>query len=54
MATVKQIEAVILKVAGNPSSGPVKDFAREAAEAIAKLDEPEVKSKRVIDERETR
>lgn len=54
MASVKLIEETILRVAGNPVAGPIREWAREAAEAVAKLDEPEAKSKRVVDERETR
>jgi len=43
MATVKDIEKVILKVAGNPSSGAIKDLAPVWAEEIAKLDAPKIK-----------
>jgi len=44
MASVKQIEEAILKVAGSPSVGAIKDLAPFMAEAIAKLDKPEVKA----------
>lgn len=54
MATVNQIEKVILRVAGNPASGPFKEYAREMAEAIVALDVPEQKAKRVVENRETR
>jgi len=43
MATAKDIERIILKVAGNPSSGVVKDLAPVWAEEIAELDAPKVK-----------
>ena len=43
MATVKDIEKVILKVAGNPSSGAIKDLAPVWAEEIAQLDAPKIK-----------
>jgi len=53
MATAKDIERVILKVAGNPSVGAVKDLAPVWAEEIAKLDEPKVKRATIAPE-ETR
>ena len=43
MATVKDIERVILKVAGDPSVGVIKELAPVWAAEIAKLDEPKVK-----------
>lgn len=54
MATVNEIEQTILRVAGHPSVGAIRDLAKKMAEEIAALDEKEVKSKRVLDERETR
>jgi hypothetical protein len=57
MADVKSIEAAILRVAGNPASGPIRELARKMAEEVAALDgkpEETVKAKRVLDERETR
>lgn len=53
MADIDVIEKTILRVAGYPVSGPFKSLAREMAEEIAALDAPK-KSKRVVDERETR
>jgi hypothetical protein len=40
MATEKQIEEAILRVAGNPSSGSIKALAAEMAQAVADLDAP--------------
>jgi hypothetical protein len=57
MATEKQIEETILRVAGNPSSGSLKALAPVIARAIAELDAPpveKVKEKRVIDSSEIR
>lgn len=42
--TKEQIKEIILKTAGNPSSGVIKDLADDLAEAISKIDEPEKKS----------
>lgn len=38
MATVNDIKSTILKVAGNPVSGPISALAGEMAEAIFELD----------------
>ena len=58
MATEKQIEDVILGLAGKPSSGIIKELAPTWARAIADMDKvPEVqekKEKRVIDSEEIR
>jgi hypothetical protein len=57
MATVKQIEETILKVAGDPTSGSLKSLAPIIARAIAELDAPlveKVKEKRVVDSSEIR
>jgi len=56
MATEKQIEQAILAVAGNPSSGIIKELAPKMARAVAGLDEiPELKKeKRVTDSEEIR
>lgn len=57
MATKDQIKKAILKVAGNPTSGPIAGLADEMAEAIAKLDEPDSargSQKRVTGPTETR
>ncbi|AUV61416.1 hypothetical protein phiPsal1_007 [Pontimonas phage phiPsal1] len=53
MATVKEIERIILKVAGNPSSGAIKSLAPVWAEEIAKLDEPKIK-RATVEPEETR
>jgi len=53
MATAKEIERLIMKVAGNPSSGPIRDMAPVWAEEIAKMDEPKVKRATIAPE-ETR
>lgn len=37
MTTKEQIKNVILKTAGDPETGVIKDFADEMAEAIVKL-----------------
>lgn len=52
MATAKDIERVILEVAGHPSSGAIKDLAPVMARLIVELDEPVVV--REVDKRETR
>ena len=54
MATASQIEYVILRIAGDPVSGIVKDLAPIWAKEICKLDQPEKRSKRVIEPEETR
>lgn len=60
MATEHEIKQVILRVAGNPSSGAIKELAPVLAKAIAELDEDSRKAKkperevRVIDAPETR
>ena len=64
MATKAEIKKVILDVAGNPESGPVKQLADAWADAIVALDEPakpkeekaeqEVKETRVISAAEKR
>lgn len=40
MATFDQIKAVILDVAGNPTSGAIADFADKWAAAIVSIDQP--------------
>ena len=58
MATEKQIEDIILGLAGKPSSGAIKNLAPIWARAIVELDKvPEVqekKEKRVTDSEEIR
>lgn len=46
MATEKQIEEAILKVAGKPSSGVIKNLAPIMAAAIAELDEEKSRAKK--------
>jgi hypothetical protein len=53
MATEKEIEKVILKVAGNPSAGGIKTLAPVMAAEIAKLDEPKIK-RATVEPEETR
>lgn len=43
MSTAKEIERIILKIAGNPQSGAIADLAPVWAQAIAELDEPKIK-----------
>lgn len=52
MATVEQIERVILEVAGHPTAGDIAELAPIMARLIAEMDEP--RARRVIDARETR
>lgn len=40
MATKAEIKKVILDIAGNPESGPVKNLADQWADAIVALDAP--------------
>ena len=57
MATRDQIKQTILRVAGNPTSGVVKDLADEWARQIEELDNPPVqrsKEKRVMESSEIR
>lgn len=53
MATKEQIVDAILKVAGNPAAGEIKDLAEAFADAIVSLDAP-VTEKRVVKAEETR
>jgi hypothetical protein len=58
MATKDEIKAALLKAAGNPSSGIVKDLADDFATAVWELDNKNsinpAKEVRVIDSKETR
>lgn len=60
MASKEEIKKAILKVAGNPVTGVVKDLADAWADAIYELDNPKSKAgvpsadKRVIEPQETR
>lgn len=50
MATKEQIKKAILEVAGNPESGVIVALADKWADAIVKLDEPEVAAKEPVKE----
>ena len=58
MATQEQIKAAILKTAGNPSAGVIKDLADELAKAVWELDNTNsvnpAKEVRIVDSKETR
>jgi hypothetical protein len=57
MATKEQIIEAILKVAGDPTVGVIKDLAEDFADAIISLDAPvakETKETRVVKSEETR
>jgi hypothetical protein len=55
MATVAQVKRAILKVAGNPESGPIAQLADEMAKAVVALDEETpTREKRVVSPTETR
>ena len=57
MANKDQIKAAILKVAGNPTSGNIRDLAEDMAQAIVDLDNPPAqknKEQRVTHSTETR
>ena len=53
MASVDEIKAAILKVAGDPTIGIVAELAEAMAVAVAELDLP-AKEVRVIKPKETR
>jgi len=53
MATKKEIVEAILKTAGNPDTGIIKDLADAFATAIVAIDAP-VKETRVDSPKETR
>jgi hypothetical protein len=54
MADKETIKRTILKIAGNPSAGAIKDLAEEWARAIVALDEEPTKETRVMKVAETR
>lgn len=58
MASHSEIRAAILKVAGNPDSGVIKDLADDMARAVVALDsvveEAPAKEIRVVRAKETR
>jgi hypothetical protein len=43
MATHAQVKAAILRVAGNPESGAIRDLVDAMASAVVAIDAPEVK-----------
>jgi hypothetical protein len=58
MATKDEIKAAILKTAGNPSAGIIKDLADDFAKAVWELDNKNsvnpAKEVRIVDSKETR
>ena len=54
MADKDTIKRTILKIAGNPSSGPMKELAEEWARAIVELDAEPAKETRIIKAAEKR
>lgn len=54
MATKEQIKEAILKIAGEPVSGPIADLANSWAEAIVALDNPQTAASAPAAEKETR
>ncbi len=56
----EQVKQTILRTAGYPESGAIKDIADALADAIIKIDQPEikkyepVKETRVVESNETR
>jgi hypothetical protein len=58
MATKDEIKAALLKAAGNPSTGIIRDLADDFAQAIWELDNTNsvnpAKEVRIVDSKETR
>lgn len=59
MASKEQIKATILRIAGNPTTGIIVDFADDMADAIHNLDNPSKAGvpsaeKRIVEPQETR
>jgi hypothetical protein len=58
MATKDEIKAALLKAAGNPSAGIIKDLADDFAQAVWELDNTNsinpAKEVRIVDSKETR
>jgi hypothetical protein len=58
MATRDEIKAAILKTAGNPSTGIIRDLADDFAKAVWELDNTNsnnpAKEVRIVDSKETR
>ena len=50
MATHAQVKAAILKVAGNPESGAIRDLVDAMAKAVVDIDAPEVKEYKPVAE----
>ena len=50
MATHAQVKAAILKVAGNPESGAIRDLVDAMAKAVVEIDAPEVKEYKPVAE----
>jgi hypothetical protein len=46
----EQVKQAILKTAGYPESGAIKDIADALADAIIKIDEPEIKKYELVKE----
>lgn len=53
MASKDEIKKAILKVAGNPATGPIAELADAFAEAIEALDKP-AREVRIVESKETR
>jgi hypothetical protein len=54
VATRDEIIAAILKTAGDPSVGAIKELAPAMADEILALDEPVIRSSKSVETRETR
>jgi len=58
MATKDEIKAALLKAAGNPSTGIIRDLADDFAQAVWELDNKNsvspAKEVRIVDSKETR
>jgi hypothetical protein len=52
--TKEEIKAAILKVAGNPESGPIAEYANAWAEELHRLSNPKVETKKFEPVKETR
>lgn len=50
MATHAQVRAAILRVAGNPESGAIRELVDAMASAVVEIDAPEVKEYRPVSE----
>jgi len=54
VATHEQIVSAILKVAGHPSVGVLRDLAPLMADEILAIDEPVTRASKSVETRETR